>query len=547
MEKIIEEDIKNGLPIEKIKFRFPPEPNGYLHIGHVKSIYLNFQLGIKYQAPVILRFDDTNPIGENEQFIESIKQDITFLGFKWNKVSYASDYFQTLYEWAIKLIQNNQAYVDNQSKKNIKIQRKNSYTIGINSKHRNRSILENINLFQKMKNGFFQEGSCVLRAKINMESPNMNMRDPIMYRILYKKHHRTGNKWCIYPTYDWTHGQCDYIEEISHSLCSLEFENKKPLYNWFLNKIFDKKKIIPKQIEFSRLHVSHSITSKRKINFLIQKNIIRSWSDPRILTISGLRNKGYTSSSLKNFIQKIGITKRNNNIDISFLEFCIRNHLNKIAPRVMVVLSPLKLIIDNYIENKTEWINTQNNPEDLSFGKRKIPFSRYLYIEKNDFSEKNKKNFFRLQIGKKIRLKSAYIIQANFFTKKKNGDIDEIHCTYDPESQYNKKNRTHHKNTMKTLHWVSIKHSIPIKINLYQTLFLKKKPEEDEDFYNYINPKSKNEIIGQAEPSLKQSQIGTHFQFQRIGYFYIVKNNHNNDITANKIVSIKNQWKKKIL
>ncbi|WP_185862008.1 glutamine--tRNA ligase [Blattabacterium cuenoti] len=526
--------------MDKIRFRFPPEPNGYLHIGHIKAICINFELGKKYKSPVNLRFDDTNPIVENKDFIKSIKKDIIFLGFKWNIESYASDYFQKLYEWAIKLIKENKAYVDKQSKNKIQFQRKNPFEIGIHSDYRNRSIDENLYFFEKMKNGFFKEGSCVLRAKINMSSSNMNMRDPIMYRILKKKHHRTGNKWCIYPTYDWTHGQCDYIEQISHSLCSLEFENRRPLYNWFLDQIQDSKKIRPKQIEFSRLNLSHTITSKRKIQYLIEKKIIPSWDDPRILTVSGLRRKGYTSIALKNFIHKIGVTKRNNVIDISSLEFCIREHLNKIAPRVMVVLHPIKLIIDNYSINTTEWMSAENNPENSNFGNRKIPFSKFLYIEENDFLEKQEKNFFRLCIGKEVRLKNAYIIKANYIIKNSKGKIKEIHCTYDTKSKSGEKIKEK-KRIKSTLHWVSIKHSFPIVINLYNTLFLK---SNTNNFHTCINPKSKDEIIGYAEPSLKKAKIGNHFQFQRIGYFYVESINVNKMI-FNKTASIKNQWDNK--
>ncbi|QIK16914.1 glutamine--tRNA ligase [Blattabacterium sp. DPU] len=546
IEKIIEEDIKNGFPIEKIKFRFPPEPNGFLHIGHVKAICLNFELSEKYKCPINLRFDDTNPIGENKNFIDSIKKDILFLGFHWNYESYASDYFTQLYKWAIKLIKENKAYVDDQSQDIIQFQRKNPFERGIDSDYRNRSVEENLFLFEKMKNGFFGEGSCVLRAKINMSSSNMNMRDPIMYRILRKKHHRTGSQWCVYPTYDWTHGLCDYIEQISHSLCSLEFENRRPLYNWYLDQIFieNNNRIRPKQIEFSRLNLSHTITSKRKIQYLIEKKIIQYWDDPRILTISGLRRKGYTSVALKNFVHKIGITKRNNVIDISFLEFWIRKHLNKISTRVMVVLQPIKLVIDNYL-NVTEWVEAENNPEDSNFGRRKVPFSKFLYIEKNDFLEKNEKNFFRLCIGKEVRLKNAYIIKANSIIKNYKGEIKEIHCTYDPKSKSGKKNQIEEKRRVKsTLHWVSIKHSFPIKINLYNPLFLKRNPNIN--FHKHINPKSKEEITGYAEPYLKKVKKGDHFQFQRIGYFYVDSKiiNKKNTTIFNQTVSIKDQWKK---
>ncbi|AWU42539.1 glutamine--tRNA ligase [Blattabacterium punctulatus] len=544
IEKIIEEDIKNGFSIENIKFRFPPEPNGYLHIGHVKAIYLNFELGKKYNAPVNLRFDDTNPIEEKIKFIDSIKKDIKFLGFEWDQEYYSSNYFQQLYEWAIKLIKNNKAYVDDLPKNIIQFQRKTPFESGINSNYRNRSINENLYLFEKMKKGFFEEKTCVLRAKIDMNSSNMNMRDPIMYRILKKTHHRTKNKWCIYPTYDWTHGLCDYIEQISHSLCSLEFENRRPLYNWYLDQIVEKNKIRPKQIEFSRLNLSYSITSKRKIQFLINKKIIKSWEDPRIFTISGLRNRGYTAIAIKNFIQKIGISKRNNLIDISLLEFKIREHLNKISTRVMVVLNPIKLIIDNYSSKKIEWVNAENNPENPKFGYRKIPFSKYLYIEKDDFLEKKRKKFFRLSIGCEVRLKNAYIIKANSIIKNFNGEIIEIHCTYDPTSKSGGDKKIQKKRKIKsTLHWVSIKHSIPINIYIYNSLFLKKKI--DKNFNKYINPKSIDKIIAYAEPFLHNAKKGDHFQFQRIGYFYVnTTNKYNKKLIFHKTVSIKNKWKK---
>ncbi len=509
---------------------------------------MNFELGKKYKAPVNLRFDDTNPIGEEKKFIESIKKDIKFLGFEWDQECYASDYFQKLYEWAVELIKKNKAYVDDQPKEIIKNQRKTPFEEGINSFYRNRSVNENLYLFEKMKNGIFEEESCVLRAKINMKSSNMNMRDPIMYRILKKKHPRTKNEWCIYPTYDWTHGQCDYIEQISHSLCSLEFENRRPLYNWYLDQIFEKNnnKIRPKQIEFSRLNLSHTITSKRKIQYLIEKNVISSWDDPRILTISGLRRRGYTSLAIKNFIQKIGITKRKNLIDTSLLEFRIREHLNKISPRVMVVLKPIKLVIDNYSINSTEWLEADNNPENQKYGCRKIPFSKFLYIEENDFLEKKVKKFFRLSIGDEVRLKNAYIIKANFVVKNSNGKIKEIHCTYDPKSQSRKRNKNENKKRVKTtIHWVSIKHSIPIKIYLYHQLFSIKNPEK-ENFKEHINLKSMEKIVAYAEPSLQKAKKGDRFQFQRIGYFYadVDLNNNKEEVIFHKTAFLKDQWKK---
>ncbi len=503
-------------------------------------------MGKKYKAPVYLRFDDTNPIGEEKKFLESIKKDILFLGFKWDYESYASDYFHKLYKWAIILIKNNKAYVDHHSKKVIQLQRKTPIEYGIHSNYRNRSINENLYLFEKMKNGFFEEGSCVLRAKIDMKSSNMNLRDPIMYRILKKKHHRTGNQWCIYPTYDWSHGQCDYIEQISHSLCSLEFENRRPLYNWYLDQIYEKNQIRPKQIEFSRLNLSHTITSKRKIQYLIEKKMIPSWDDPRILTISGLRRRGYTPTAIKNFIQEIGITKRNNIIDTSLLEFRIREHLNKITPRVMVVLHPVKLVIDNYSNDSTEWIDAENNPENLKFGFRKIPFSKFLYIEKNDFLEKKRKKFFRLSIGNEVRLKNAYIIKANSVVKNSKGEVIEIHCSYDPKSKSGKKKMKEKKRVKTTLHWVSVRHSIPIEIHIYHPIFLDRDPNR-ENFQKHVNPKTIEKIVAYAEPTLNQAKKGDRFQFQRIGYFYVDTTNQNckeKKLVFNKTVSIKDKWKK---
>nr|WP_317167300.1 glutamine--tRNA ligase [Blattabacterium cuenoti] len=507
-------------------------------MGHVKAIYLNFELGKKYNSPVNLRFDDTNPNKESKKFIKSIKEDILFLGFKWDKESYASDYFKNLYDLAKTLIKNNYAYIDDQPKYKIKLQRKNYFESGINSNNRNRSIEENLFLFEKMKNGFFKEGFCVLRAKIDMSSSNINMRDPIMYRIIKKKHYKTGYNWCIYPTYDWAHGQCDYIEQISHSLCSLEFENKRPLYNWFIKKICNNKNIKPKQIEFSRLNLSNTITSKRKIQFLIKNKIIKSWDDPRLSTISGLRKRGYTSTSIKNFIKEVGVSKRNNTIDKSLLEFWIRKDLNKITPRIMVVINPIKITITNYPENNVEWMNAENNPENINSGFRKIPFSKNLYIEYNDFLEKKKENFFRLYIGNEVRLKNAYIIKANSIKKNDNGLIKEIYCTYDPLSR--SKESKNNRKIKSTLHWVSIQHSFIIKINLYEKLFLKKNINHiNEKIYENINLKSLKKTIGYAEPYLKNiAKVGNHIQFQRIGYFYIEKIN-NNVITFNKTISLK--------
>ncbi len=545
IEKIIEDDIQKGFPIHNLKFRFPPEPNGALHLGHVKAIYLNFYLGQKYQAPVNLRFDDTNPnLYDGHKYVEFIKNDIIFLGFKWDKECYASDYFQILYELARMLIKNDKAYVDNQTQYMIQIQRKNPIEKGINSIFRNRCVEENLYLFEKMKNGCFKEGTCVLRAKIDMSSSNMNMRDPIMYRILKKKHFRTKNTWCIYPTYDWTHGQCDYIEQISHSLCSSEFENRRPLYNWYLDQIVDKQqKIKPKQIEFSRLNLQNAITSKREIQKLIDKQIINSWNDPRIYTISGLRRKGYTAVGIKKFIQDIGVTKRNNVINISLLELKVRENLKQIAYRVMVIFNPIKLIIDNYPDNHTEWLYSQNHPDNIEFGFRKIPFSKFIYIEKNDFLEQKTNNFFRLSINQYVRLKNAYIIKAHSVIKDKIGNIIEIHCLYDPQSKSGTMNNNKYTNKIKsTLHWVSIAHSITIETYIYHKLFqLNNKYANLFDQTN-INNQSIEKIIAYAEPILKNAKIGEHFQFQRIGYFYVVY--ENNKLIFNQTFPLKKNLKK---
>ncbi|WGH26442.1 MAG: glutamine--tRNA ligase [Candidatus Bostrichicola ureolyticus] len=525
IEEIIENDLKKGFQKTKLKFRFPPEPNGYLHIGHAKAICLNFGLGIKYGVNVNLRFDDTNPLNikKHKHYIKKIKEDIQWLGFIWNEEHYASNYFDILYKWAKKLIKEDKAYVDNQSQEIINAQRKTPFEKGIPSPYRNRSVEENIDLFEKMKNGFLNEGSCVLRAKIDMYSDNMNLRDPVMYRILKKSHHNTGNKWFIYPTYDWTHGQSDYIEQISHSLCSLEFENHRPLYNWFLDQIVEPNNIRPKQLEFSRLNISNTFISKRKINILIEKKIINNWSDPRILTLSGLRSIGYTPKSICDFCKTIGITKRENIIDISLLEFHIRKYLNKIAYRKMVVLDPVKLIIDNYPNNKIEWFEIENNPEDINYGKRKVPFSKIIYIEREDFMEHKTYDFFRLSIGYEVRLKNSYIIKAISIKKDNNGKINEIHCTYDSNSS--KKFRK----TKSTLHWVSIQHAIKINICIYDKLFVN----------NKINKNSFKKIIGYGEPSLKHANIGVNYQFQRLGYFYTDYDYENNNIIFNRTVKLK--------
>ncbi|WP_259285775.1 glutamine--tRNA ligase/YqeY domain fusion protein [Candidatus Karelsulcia muelleri] len=538
-DKIIEKDLESGFTKKKLLFRFPPEPNGYLHIGHAKSIYLNFKLAEKYKASVILRFDDTNPIEEEKKFINYIKKDIFWLGFKWNKVTYASNYFSKLYDLAKVIIEKGKAYVDDQKQDKIQEQRKNTFEDGIESPYRNRSIKENIFLFKKMKNGYFNDGDCVLRAKIDMKSPNMNLRDPIMYRIIKKKlHYRTKNKWCIYPTYDWTHGQSDYIEKISHSLCSFEFENHKQLYNWYIYNINKKKSLTPRQYEFSRLNLNYNVLSKRKLQILVKKNLVNGWDDPRMPTLSGLRRRGYTPESIKYFIQKIGISKRYNQIDISILEFSIRKHLNQISSRVMVVINPLLIIIENYPTFKVEWLKAENNPEDIKKTYRKIPFSKFLYIESEDFMEKNTKNFFRLSLGKEVRLKNAYILKANNISRNLDGSIKSIYCSYDKNS-LSKTGLSSKRKIKSTLHWVSKIHALKIQINIFDQIFIKQIPEKSQKFLDFLNHDSLKTKIAYAEPSLRTATIKEKFQFQRIGYFCLDKKSNKKTILFNKTVSLK--------
>ncbi|OJR67970.1 glutamine--tRNA ligase, partial [Escherichia coli] len=428
-------DIKNGLPTEKLHFRFPPEPNGYLHLGHASSICLNFGLGLKYNAPVNLRFDDTNPSKEEQEFVDAIKQDVEWLGYKWANEVYASDYFQQLYDWAVQMIKDGKAYVDSQTSEEMAQQKGTPSTVGVDSPYRNRSVEENLDLFERMKNGEFEEGTHILRAKIDMAHTNMLMRDPIMYRIMKKAHHRTNNDWCIYPMYDWAHGESDYLESISHSFCTLEFLPHRELYDWFLDQVVDENNIRPKQREFARRNLSHTVVSKRKLARLVSEGHVTGWDDPRMSTISGLRRRGYTAASIRNYADTIGIAKRDNLIDVSLLEFCIREDLNKIAPRVMAVLDPVKLVITNYPEGQEEWLDAENNPEEEVMTFRKVPFSKELYIEREDFKEEANSKFFRLTLGKEVRLINAYIIKGESVVKDENGNITEIHATYDADSR----------------------------------------------------------------------------------------------------------------
>ena len=541
IEHIIEEDLANGLPKDKLRFRFPPEPNGYLHIGHTKAIGISFGLGEKYNAPVNLRFDDTNPIKEEQEYVDAIKRDIAWLGYQWENELYSSDYFQKLYDWAVQMIKDGKAYVDSQSSEAMAEQKGTPTQVGTNSPYRNRSVEENLDLFERMKAGEFPAGTHVLRAKIDMEDPNMLMRDPIMYRILYAHHHRTGDDWCIYPMYDWTHGESDYLEQISHSLCSLEFKPHRKLYDWFKDNVYeyssDQLPLPPKQREFARLNLSYTIMSKRKLLRLVQEGIVSGWDDPRMPTISGLRRRGYTPNSIRNFIEKVGVAKRENVIDVSLLEFCIREDLNKSANRVMAVLDPVKVVITNYPEDKEEWLEAENNQEDESAGFRKVPFSRELYIEKDDFKEQAGNKYFRLKLGGEVRLKNAYIIKANSVVKDTNGEIIEIHCTYDEDTS---------KRVKGTLHWVSIKHAITAEIREYDRLFMHESPDSDKekDFMEHLNPNSLTIKTAYLEPSLADAKVGEQFQFQRLGYFNVDDDSTPEKLVFNKTVGLRDSWEK---
>ncbi len=545
IEQIIEDDLANGLNKDQIRFRFPPEPNGYLHVGHTKAICINFGLGEKYNAPVNLRFDDTNPEKEEQEFVDSIMKDVEWLGFKWDKVLYASDYFQQLYDWAVQLIKEGKAYVDEQPSEVITEQRKNPSEPGIESPYRNRPVEESLDLFERMKNGEFESGSMSLRAKIDMVSPNMNMRDPVMYRILNKPHHRTGTAWKIYPMYDWAHGESDYIEQISHSLCSLEFENHRPLYNWYLDQVYEEGRVKNKQREFARMNVSYMITSKRKLQRLVAEGVVTGWDDPRMPTISGMRRKGFTPTSIRNFIDKVGVAKRENLIEIQLLDFCVREDLNKVAKRVMAVVDPVKLVIENYPEDKEEWLETENNPEQENAGTREVPFSRELYIEREDFKEEANNKFFRLKLGGEVRLKSAYIIKAERVEKDENGEITTIYATYDEKSKSGSGTEESLRKVKGTLHWVSAKHAIPVEVRIYNQLFTVEQPdaEKDVDFLNFINPESMAIVKGFAEPSLKEVAVGEPLQFQRIGYFTKDQDSTEETLVFNRTVTLKDSFK----
>ena len=551
LEQIIEEDLGNGMSKENLRFRFPPEPNGYLHIGHTKAIGISFGLGETYNAPVNLRFDDTNPAKEEQEYVDAIKKDISWLGYSWANECYSSDYFQQLFDWAILLIKDGKAYVDSQSSEEMRAQKGTPTSVGTKSPYRARSVEENLELFQGMKDGKFKEGEHTLRAKIDMESPNMLLRDPLMYRIMYKTHHRTGDDWCIYPMYDWAHGESDYIEQISHSLCSLEFKPHRELYNWFRDNVVAYSRLEypnpPKQREFSRLNLSYTIMSKRKLLTLVENGNVAGWDDPRMPTISGLRRRGYTPASIRNFIETVGVSKRENVIDVALLEFKIREDLNKTANRVMAVLNPIKVVITNYPEGQEEFLKAENNQEDESAGYREVPFSREIYIEREDFREEANKKFFRLKLGKEVRLKNAYFITANSCTKDTDGNVTEIQCTYDPLTKSGSGTEESMRKVKGTLHWVSIKHAIKAEVRAYDRLFLDEAPDahKDKNYMEFINPDSLEVITAFVEPSLQTAKIGERFQFQRLGYFNVDDDATADKLVFNKTVGLRDSWAKK--
>ena len=546
IEQIIEEELAEGKNGGRVHTRFPPEPNGYLHIGHATSICLNFGLATEYQGKCNLRFDDTNPSKEDVEYIDSIQQDIQWLGFQWEgEPHFASDYFQQLYDWAEKLILEGKAYVDDQPAEVISAQRMTPTEPGVNSPYRDRTPEENLDLFRRMKNGEFQAGEKVLRAKIDMASSNMLMRDPIMYRIMHVAHHRTGDKWCIYPMYDFTHGQSDYLEGITHSICTLEFEVHRPLYNWFLDQLIDTA-YRPRQIEFARRNLSYTVMSKRRLLELVQKGIVAGWDDPRMPTITGLRRAGYTPESIRNFAEKVGVARREIVVDMALLEFCVREHLNKIAPRVMAVLDPVRVVIDNYPEGQTETVEIENNPEDETAGTRMVPFSRELYIERDDFMEDAPKKFFRMTLGNEVRLKGAYIVKCESVEKDAEGNITTIHCTYDADTRSGTGSASNRK-VKGTLHWVSAPDAIEAEVRLYDRLFKDPDPagHKDVDFKEFLNENSLKVLTGcKLEPSFKEAKEGDRFQFQRLGYFCVDKDSKPGALVFNRTVGLKDTWAK---
>lgn len=543
LEEIIEKDIAEGKNNGRVHTRFPPEPNGYLHIGHATSICLNFGLAKKYNGKCNLRFDDTNPVTEETEYVESIKYDIKWLGFEWDGEYYASDYFETLYEYAVKLIKKGLAYVDDSTADEIAAMKGSTVAPGIDSPYRNRSIEENLRLFAEMRDGKYKDGEKTLRAKIDMTHPNLLMRDPLMYRIKHEHHHRTGDKWCIYPMYDFAHGQCDSIEQITHSICTLEFIHHRPLYDWFIEQL----EIFPShQYEFARRNLTYTVMSKRKLLQLVNEGHVAGWDDPRMPTISGMRRRGYPAAALRQFSDTVGIAKRENIVDVGLLEFCVRENLNKTANRVMAVLDPVKLVITNYPEGQEEQFNAENNPEDESAGSRSIPFSRELWIEREDFMENPPKKFFRLAPGNMVRLKSAYIIKCDSFKKGADGNIEEIYCSYIPESKSG--NDTSGLTVKGTIHWVSIPHAKTAEVRLYDRLFRVEDPSSEEgNFKDYINPDSMQVLPAiYIEPSLANAKPGEHWQFMRKGYFCVDEDSSASKLVFNRTVTLKDTWAKEV-
>ena len=546
LEQIIKDDLGNSHSQNQLRFRFPPEPNGYLHIGHAKSICINFGFGQQFSSPVNLRFDDTNPEKESIEYINSIKNDIRWLGYSWDKECYASDYFDQLYDWAEGLIKKGKAYVDDQNQETISDQRGIPTIPGKESPFRDRDVDTNLDLFRKMKDNYFKPGDCVLRAKIDMSSPNMHMRDPIMYRIIDHEHHRTKDNWVIYPTYDWAHGQSDYIENISHSFCTLEFEVHRELYDWFISNIYDEKKIIPKQREFARLNISYTIMSKRKLLELVESNEVDGWDDPRMPTISGMRRRGIPPAAIISFCEKVGVAKRENIIDFALLDYCTREVLNKKAYRLMVVIDPVELEILNYPDEKKELLKAENNPEDESYGHREISFSKNLYIERDDFKEEFNRKYFRLSIGKEVRLKNAYIIKGERVEKNDSGEIIKIYCTYDPKSKSGSGTEESLRKVKGTIHWIDKNNYEKISVNNYDRLFKVEAPDgnKDDDFRTYLNENSFVQVKNAyAESNIRDSKKENYYQFQRNGYYKL--ESKNKELTFNRTVTLRDTWKSK--
>lgn len=545
IHQIIEKDLAEGKNNGRVLTRFPPEPNGYLHIGHAKSICLNFGIAQKYGGLTNLRFDDTNPEKEEDEYVRSIMEDVRWLGFDWGeRLYYASDFFQNLYDFAVKLIKEGKAYVDDQDAETISEQKGTPTRPGIESPFRNRSVEENLRLFEGMKNGDYDEGSRVLRAKIDMTSPNMHMRDPILYRIMKTPHHRTGDKWVIYPLYDFAHGQCDYWEGITHSICTLEFEVHRPLYDWFIDQLKEGD-YRPRQIEFARLNLTYTVMSKRKLLELVKDGYVNGWDDPRMPTISGLRRRGYTPASIRNFAERVGVTKVEGTSDVSLLEHSVREDLNKTAQRVMGVINPLKVVITNYPEGQVEEMEAINNPEDPEAGTRMVPFAREIYIEQDDFMENPPNKFFRLSPGREVRLRYAYFVKCTDVVKDENGNITEVHCTYDPESRGG--NSPDGRKVKATLHWVSVSHAVEAEVRLYDRLFTVEDPQGDKerDFKEFLNPGSLV-VMPRCfiEPFVKGARAFTHFQFERLGYFNVDPDSTTERLVFNRTVSLKDSWSK---